>query len=144
MKKIKIRYYYENIFRKDIITKILDIEDIEDMEFGVSRLENSHLKLLQRCLFTGIIDKDGKEIFEGDIIEKSTPTSCHNFEKEPSYFEVIFHNPTASFKLIKLKRPMDRNFIIDLDEKTSRYYKVIGNIYENYDFYLSKTSEEKE
>jgi len=142
MKKIIIKYYYENIFRKEIKTRILDIEDIEDIEFGVSRLENSHLELRKRCLFTGIIDKDGNEIFEGDLIEKSIPTSSYDFERAPSYFEVIFHNPTASFKLIKLKKPMDRNFVIDLDEGSARYYKVIGNAYENYDFYLSKTSEE--
>jgi len=142
MKKIKIKYYYENIFRKEITTKTLSIEDIESMEFDIINLENEHLKLRKRCLFTGITDKDGNEIFEGDIIEKSVPTSCYDFEKAPSYFEVVYHKPTARFGLVKLQRPMDKNFVTTLDEGTTRYYKVIGNAYENYDFYLSKTSEE--
>jgi len=140
MKKIKIKYYYENISNKKITTNILDILDIES---GVSSLENDHLKLRKRCLFTGITDKDGNEIFEGDLIEKSIPTSRNDFEGAPSYFEVVYHKPTASFGLIKLKRPINRNFVIGLDEGSARYYKVIGNAYENYDFYLSKTSEEE-
>ena len=144
MKNIKIKYYYyENIFRTEIKTKILDIENIENMNFNISEIENDHLKLRKRCLFTGIIDKDGNEIFEGDIIEKSIPTSCYDFEKTPSYFEVVYHKPTARFGLAKLQIPMNRNFVMTLDEGSAIYYKVVGNIYEDYDFHLLKTSDTK-
>jgi len=95
---------------------------------GVQNFESEDVVFMQ---YINIKDKNDKEIYEGDIIEKVIPTSCYDFEKESSYFEVFYDVATASFKLVKIERYLDRNFAISLDEKTARYCKVIGNVYEN-------------
>lgn len=71
--------------------------------------------------YTGLHDKNGKEIYEGDIVSTFEPDEGSLFE------EVVFENGT--FKL----RCMSDNTKINypLGSLRSKYIEVIGNIYEN-------------
>jgi len=74
--------------------------------------------------FTGLHDKNGEEIWEGDIID-GIFVEGDEFGKS----EVIFQDGAFSLKL----KYGQREYIPCLYEANDNHIKVIGNIYENGD-----------
>ncbi len=69
--------------------------------------------------FTGLLDKNGKEIFEGDVIQNVADDGSRL-----SIFEVIYDITRGGF----CKDRIDTNDRYMLEP--SKFYKVIGNIYQ--------------
>lgn len=86
------------------------------------------------CQYTGLTDKNGKKIFEGDILRGFQYPFCYDGEYN-YYAEIIFEN--CSFMTYTHKNPSscvrgisDGN--TDLMEGwVSEDWEVIGNIYDN-------------
>lgn len=77
--------------------------------------------------FTGLKDKNGKEIFEGDYIKISGGL---RLEFYPDNGQIIFNNHTASFVMKALNDcKVYMNFGLGYSDGTE--IEVIGNIYEN-------------
>ncbi|MCI6189884.1 MAG: YopX family protein [Clostridium sp.] len=80
------------------------------------------------CQYTGLKDKNGKEIYEGDVVL----LTCYNYE-EPVFggkFKVIYDDINGMWLLVDLENK-DRGFAFG---EIRSYYKaefeVIGNVFE--------------
>lgn len=88
--------------------------------------------------FTGLVDKNGKEVFEGDVVRWGM-----NKVEDAIRYAVVEFNPDIQFRIlfyfdekINKKIPGD-NYIFHYARfaysKTEKHLEVIGNIYENGD-----------
>lgn len=115
---IKFRYRYEQTNKltgeKIIVTRIYDMSQIED---GIAKVYFDCEKLISRDEFTGLHDKNGKEIFEGDIL--CTPDE----ENEYYYSKVIWGDEIAGWAT------STNNFIEPLSELIEEQPEIIGDIF---------------
>lgn len=72
---------------------------------------------------TGLTDKDGKEIFEGDILSIET-------DEENVKVEVSWDSKHALF-VFESKKYNEKEALGELFEDSSYPFKIIGNIYTN-------------
>lgn len=90
------------------------------------------------CQFTGILDKNGKEIYEGDVLRSDEyPYSDLEDGKRDNYFAVVFyHEEYARFVTVTIKNPVFTVFGIsegnhgDVSRDEMMDFEVVGNIHE--------------
>lgn len=107
----------------DIETHELKAVIIKEIDVGLPKMmyDEYDLPLMQ---YTGLKDKNGVEIYEGDIIEYKT---VYEWDRKPiKRAEVVFENGMFS----------PAGMIMDLNRS-----KIIGNIYENPELLESEESE---
>jgi uncharacterized phage protein (TIGR01671 family) len=91
---------------------------LRDVLFGRTQGANFHGSELMQ--FTGLLDKNGKEIYEGDIVRE--------VYKEERLYQVRFTNARFGLHLIKAEKGRPTYRPLDI---ASHPCEVIGNIYEN-------------
>lgn len=110
---------------KEIITQKIYFESGLPVERDIDNYDFDEIVLMQS---TGLKDKNGKEIFEGDILKVANNDS--------SWFEVVkYDHDKAMFisKEVNLKYEVPETPLYDLFSPYLFKVEVIGNIWENRD-----------
>lgn len=120
-REIKFRAYFKD---KNIMSDWFDLDNYaadQDSEYGdyeLSDYPKGNRILMQ---FTGLLDKSGNEIYEGDIIQiKDVPLVVVKFGEADTY--IGFYLETLNNGMKKIAH--FNNIVKDI-------WEVIGNIYEN-------------
>jgi uncharacterized phage protein (TIGR01671 family) len=122
MREIKFRVWSKD--RKMFVMDGMSVEDIQE-----DATHSVHLPMLikqEECVwqqYTGLKDRNGQEIYEGDLINFSWQAGHKEFY-ECKNQEVFYNNESASFVFGKDK-------ICMLDRVVYDTLEVVGNVFEN-------------
>ncbi len=89
------------------------------------------------CQYTGLTDKNGKKIFEGDIVKKEFYTDYDAYMNSKEYIGVVKYEDCAW--VTKSKDCTYPIFMGLSESQDAEHYIVIGNVFDNAD--LLKESE---
>ncbi|EAK0070042.1 hypothetical protein BV537_07445 [Campylobacter coli] len=107
-------------------------QDCYDYEFELDDLDNSNLEIE---LFTSFYDKNGKKIFEGDILEYTR--WCEQYMEDAEHSETIYEvvcfdtNGGLYSKLLNGEFGWFFEHFMNDKNNTIEEMSIIGNIHEN-------------
>lgn len=118
--------------------EMLDIEDlhwddcIRDFSIRTTMYRDYFdIKDMILMQYTGLKDKNGKEIYEGDIVKINAHSYDFGFEKD-RIGEIRFLGGAFGFyKQLSEKEYLFNELSIEFAYGELEYYEVVGNIYEN-------------
>lgn len=91
------------------------------------------------CQFTGFLDKNGKEIYEGNVLRSDEyPYSCLEDGERDNYYAVVYYcEGGACFGTVTAKNPnsdvggISDGILDDVEREKMKNFEVVGNIYDS-------------
>lgn len=106
------------------------VSPIGTIEAGYHMEIDNYLESKILMQFTGLVDKNGKEIYEGDIFNCLYYRDGH----KDHVYSVIFNEFSAAFEFQRYGPPCTQYQVSQhLRDHAGQWGKIIGNIYENPD-----------
>ena len=121
MREIKFRGWNKTKNRMDFFSGIFNKHPYTEMSTFPQYESCPEYHEFEIMEFTGLKDKNSKEIYEGDIIKVSHP-HAELFGDDPYFFGEVFFRDGAFCHTFLEGRP---------SEQMWEYAEVVGNIYEN-------------
>jgi uncharacterized phage protein (TIGR01671 family) len=127
---IKFEYGFESV--NGVIKKVYELHEIPNIKEKCDVWGALPIKYVRQ--FTGLTDKNGREIYEGDIVRAKTV--YHSvFNKNDSLFSIGSQNGT--FVFVNIKGSIERqwsdgnNEWYSIENIETFEIEIIGNIHEN-------------
>ena len=124
---------------------------------GLCNSDYTHVEIVDPdtvCQLTGFLDKNGKEIYEGDVLRSDEyPYSCIGDKKRDNYYAVVYYcEEGACFGTVTAKNPssdvggISDGILDDVEREKMKNFEVIGNVHDEewkqYREYIQEEDEE--
>ena len=107
---------------------------------GLCNSDYTHVEIVDPdtvCQFTGFHDKNGKEIYDGDVLRSDEYPYSYGDKERDNYYAVVYYcEEGACFGTVTVKNPnssvcgISDGILDDVEREKMKGFEVIGNIHD--------------